>query len=289
MRYPSVNDYIESVRDIGSRVRTLGAVEPLRDPQGEPRYTVSKGRVTFLVRDGAGLAGITCFTSAACERREKSYLEQGLRKGEFRDMELFVFPEHGAAGDYFPVVVCDYEEHAADGREPEQVAAPESYVPEGRCPVEKDGLWGFSDCEGNIAVEPRYDRVGEFSEGRAVVEKDGMMGLIDRCGNEIVPAEYDDLSWDGGVLLYTDKGGRKGCLDRMGGEVVPCLYDWIGEFSSGLALVVRAGKHGYVDMEGNEALPFVYDSATSFDEHGFALVTVASRRMMIDRSGQVVR
>jgi len=288
MKYPTVSDYIESVYDISSRLRTIENVEPLYNQDGEPAYTSSHGRVTFFLKNGSKVYKMTCFTSSPAEAREREYLKAGVRRGDLYEMEIFVFPEYSFAGDYFPVIISDYEENSVpDGTE----SAPTdiSDIVESRKPVCKDGLWGFAEDSGRIVIQPKYDSVDEFSEGRATVGLNGMMGLVDRNGNEIVPVEYDELSWDGGVLVYADRCGQKGCLDRMGEHVVPCIYDWIGEFHNGMMLVVKDGKHGYVGLDGSEVLPLIYDGGTSFDENGFALVDMGSRRVMIDRMGREVQ
>lgn len=284
-----MNDYIESIGNIADRLRTLPPMEPLYTEEGEVCYTVSGGRVTFLLRDGARLVRIACFTSEAACRREKELIDAGVRDGEMKDMELFVFSDRCSAGDYFTIVVRDCEDFVPVLPRKNDASEDDSFreMVEGRRPFEKDGLWGFSDCDGRIVIEPKYDIVGEFSEARAVVGLGGMAGLIDRSGNEILPLEYDELSWDGNALVYADLIGKKGCFDRMGAPVVPCLYDWIGEFSNGLALVVKNGKHGFVDFNGKEVLPLVYDSATSFDD-GHAIVGMGSRQMVIDTSGREI-
>ena len=57
----------------------------------------------------------------------------------------------------------------------------------------KDGKWGFEDAEGNIIVEPIYDRATEFNKyGFATVLKDGKWGMIKQDGKVgIDPSESD--------------------------------------------------------------------------------------------------
>ena len=55
----------------------------------------------------------------------------------------------------------------------------------------KDGKWGFTDKNGNMIVEAKYDKVTEFNEyGFASVKKDGKWGSIDKEGKEVVEPTY---------------------------------------------------------------------------------------------------
>ena len=55
----------------------------------------------------------------------------------------------------------------------------------------KDGKWGFTDKNGNMIVEEKYDKVTEFNEyGFASVQKDGKWGSIDKEGKEVVEPTY---------------------------------------------------------------------------------------------------
>lgn len=67
-----------------------------------------------------------------------------------------------------------------------------------------NGLYGLKDTNGNIVMEPKFDRIYAFFGDYAIVEKGGHQGLVDKQGRVAVPAQYDDI-----VLLdsapYTDK------------------------------------------------------------------------------------
>lgn len=44
---------------------------------------------------------------------------------------------------------------------------------EGLIAVLQERKLGYMDLDGNIAIEPRYDRGGEFAEGLAAVQLEG--------------------------------------------------------------------------------------------------------------------
>ncbi|MBQ2965254.1 MAG: WG repeat-containing protein [Clostridia bacterium] len=85
------------------------------------------------------------------------------------------------------------------------------------------GIWGWTDKDFNIVIEPQYIFAENFIEGKACVCKgnwiqldDGRYnwkneawGIIDMCGKEIVPCKYDELYPidDSDNLYLAHKGG----------------------------------------------------------------------------------
>ena len=61
---------------------------------------------------------------------------------------------------------------------------------DGTFAVQKDGLWGFIDIEGNEIIKPQYDKYQAFYNGVAIVRKDGKRGYINKLGHEITPLKY---------------------------------------------------------------------------------------------------
>ena len=61
---------------------------------------------------------------------------------------------------------------------------------DGTFAVQKDGLWGFIDIEGNEIIKPQYEKYRAFCNGVAIVRKDGKRGYINKQGEEITPLKY---------------------------------------------------------------------------------------------------
>ena len=56
----------------------------------------------------------------------------------------------------------------------------------------EDGKWGFTDKEGNIVVNAKYDVVTELNEyGFAGVYQEGKWGVVNSKGEEIVVPSYE--------------------------------------------------------------------------------------------------
>lgn len=266
--FPAVGDYAEALANPEGRFASLEEVQTLADADGSPLYVSGTGRVTFRIELDSELCELTCFTSAAaCAAAE--------RYGRVLPDEVYVF-NHDGEGSYYPVAVRPV---SAPAREDTVAGNGSGELCEGLRVIVRDGLFGYADENGRIAIRPQYVWAGDFSEGRAavaVVAPAGgghLMGLIDRDGQAVIPPVYDDLSWDGSRYATVDKGGRHGCLDRTGCVAVPLEYDWIGEFCNGFAVVGLAGRYGYVDEKGvlaGEGL--AYNDARSVAEDGTAEV-----------------
>ena len=61
-------------------------------------------------------------------------------------------------------------------------------------PIKIDGKWGFMNKSGEIAIEPAWSQVRDFSEGLAAVNcSDSWLdnwGFIDKSGKEVIPCQF---------------------------------------------------------------------------------------------------
>ena len=134
--------------------------------------------------------------------------------------------------------------------------------------VGKEGMYGFIDKTGKIAVPLDYDDAGVFSEnGLAWVKKDGKCGCIDTSGKIVVPLQYDEVHGFREGLALVRKDDLYGFIDENGKLAVPLEYDDAGEyFSKGLAQVKRDGRWGVVDKSGKVVFPFEYDGWIDYND-----------------------
>ncbi|MBL7747305.1 MAG: WG repeat-containing protein, partial [Chitinophagaceae bacterium] len=166
----------------------------------------------------------------------------------------------------------------------------------------QNGLWGWMDYTGKVAVVPQFDQIGWMYDGRMRVEKGKKFGIVDINGREVIPIKYEgieDRFYNGYIRAILNKkygyldstgavvipfeyeevrnfekpiaGAQKGkfygFIDRNGKEVVPYIYDFVDHswYSDGLVKVVRKGKIGYVDATGKEVIPCIYDEERGFN------------------------
>ena len=99
--------------------------------------------------------------------------------------------------------------------------------------VQKDGLYGFIDVDGNEIVKPKYEAIsafGAYQKDWAQIQKDGLYGFIDSKGIEIVKPRYDAISAFGAYQkdwALVQKDGLYGFIDSNGKEIVKAKYNEI--------------------------------------------------------------
>jgi hypothetical protein len=214
-----------------------------------------------------------------------------------------LLPEAAAAGDK--------PSGPAGGR----VEAP----PPALFPVQADGLWGYIDATGNVAVEVTCDAVGVRAPLRAgliPVRKGDKWVYVDPAGRVKVTVEgkaatgrrrpvhkgrdsQDEpqvhavgLFQEGlapitvGTIRMGDIGSiSQGFIDTRGRVVIQPKYGATKGFSEGLAAVQTGRKWGFVDAKGRMVIPADYDVVNSF-AGGKALVRLGREWMLIDKSAK---
>ncbi len=171
--------------------------------------------------------------------------------------------------------------------------------------------WGFLDREGNVVIEPKYDKVDFFHEGAARVcvnvsvddhtgeLYDGDWGYVNKTGRTIVEPKYfavqgfsDGLAWvyvDGSAVTYIDKSGEVALQiprQRIRSQAAP-FHEGLASFQPS-----RESGVGFIDKTGKLVIEPQFASAESFSE-GLAAVAVATGKDRykwgyIDRTGRLV-
>lgn len=110
---------------------------------------------------------------------------------------------------------------------------------EGFCQVEKNGLQGYVNNKGVLAIPLKYKATHPFSEGLALVKENQLWGVIDKTGKYVIQPQFDNMNTkfkEG--FLYVEKKGRKYFIDTKGKEfTLPKNMRMASEFSEGLAQV----------------------------------------------------
>ena len=130
---------------------------------------------------------------------------------------------------------------------------------------ENNGLYGFTDENGKVVIEPQYTYAEDFSEGLAAVANDEYkFGYIDKSGNLVIPYQYgyakafsegmaevsthdyhfeknyfaDDpnrLNW---VFYEMERDSKCSYIDREGNMVIDTVFWRSGKFCDGFAIVM---------------------------------------------------
>lgn len=149
---------------------------------------------------------------------------------------------------------------------------------------------GFFDANGNIAIQPNFFLVDEFSEGLAVAsvfDEDCKYGFIDKNGQVVIPFTYQLASGFSEGLASVEMADRRGYINKKGETVIPIIYEEAFPFNNGLAVAKLNGKWGYINATGKTVIPFQYDNASAFSE-GFAQVRMNKALYFINTKGKTV-
>lgn len=93
---------------------------------------------------------------------------------------------------------------------------------EGLAMVERDGLTGYVDLDGNLVIPIIYERAYQFSQGLAAVKHNGLWGYIDTLGNIYMPFIFDVATpyhWGRAEVMYN---GHVSKVDLSGRCVKNC-------------------------------------------------------------------
>lgn len=184
-----------------------------------------------------------------------------------------------------------YPRSRAELLEPEQPPVPA-----------RDGdLWGYADPDGYLVIGAEYAEAQPFREGLAWVRRpdDQRWSLLDRSGSTVLTASWlvvrpfaDGLAW----VSQGEPGGWR-AIDPQGEVVVPPGFADVRPFRHGIAVVRREGW-GAVDHAGRLVVPTRYHGFATrlvaggqvdgFTEDGLAVVDLAGRYGVVDRTGRVV-
>lgn len=131
------------------------------------------------------------------------------------------------------------------------------YICDGLIKVEKDGLFGYIDYNGNVVVEPQYKDAKDFSDGLASVMKDKLYGYIDTKGNLVLDHKYllaQDFN-DGLTCVcddYTVMTKNMYIIDKEGNKMFDVnKYQFVYGFMGGICYVEDAnGECGVINKEG---------------------------------------
>ena len=201
-----------------------------------------------------------------------------------------------------------------------------SYPSDGRVLVAKDGLLGYTDLNGHVAIPLQYRQAGTFSEGCApiaVIEdsfffyttfidttgrilfpdhfedinpfRDGYApvklydrwGLIDHSGCLVLPTRYEFMTEMDDTLFFAGDEEATALFDRRMQPLTPFAYTWSGTLSDNRIPVLRNGKYGFLDRQGKEIIPCIYDMVGTF-HLGRTMVNLGNRYGIIDTAGRTI-
>ena len=137
--------------------------------------------------------------------------------------------------------------------------------------VTVNGKQGFIDKHGKIVIEPKYEKVFQFSNGLAAIQVGEVWGFIDYQDNVIVEPKFIQVApfSDGYAAVKLEKfTDQWGFIDTEGKLVIEPQFDHVEDFRNGIAKVGMVALRGvllsviadvgpeldyhYIDIHGNK-------------------------------------
>lgn len=130
-----------------------------------------------------------------------------------------------------------------------------------------DGKRGYyNSYTGKIVVPAQYRRAWIFSEGLAAVQKNGMIGFINRKGEVAIPFRYpyhgnplSSFVFDNGHCIVADTTGKCGVINRKGDWIIQPKYDNIDIYDE-YVIASSAGIRKQLTYEEKVINSFVVDN-----------------------------
>jgi len=162
---------------------------------------------------------------------------------------------------------------------------------EERLAVSENGLWGFTDLEGNEIIKCRYRKVQKFQEGLAAVQLGNKWGFINLDGEIVIEFKYRRVgNFKSGLAWVTTSDGVA-YINPKDEKVIRPKFSKAYDFEDNVARVVVDGKYGLINMEGDFFLRPKYKSISKFNKYGVAIVQIGKSKIrysLITRTGDLI-
>lgn len=160
----------------------------------------------------------------------------------------------------------------------------------------KNGMMGYRNHLGEVAISPQFSKARPFTEGLAAVQKNGQWGFINKQGNYIIKPLYQDASsFRGGFAkVWYDK--LWGMVNAQGKVTIPVKYTKLnhifgrGNVPTHMARAKQNGAFGVLDKNtGKRLSPFQYQYiATRLIEERLTVQDKAGKYGFLNKNGQQV-
>lgn len=144
-------------------------------------------------------------------------------------------------------------------------------------PIKVHKKWGLMNSEGQIALPPVYDAIGEFKRfGYAAMQRNGGVGLLNNMGEEVVPPEFEDLKVLDSTLISVMKKGAWMVINLQGKVVLKPGYEKVKALDKRYLSFSKNKLWGIVDVEGQLIAEPRYEEVTWMKNHYFQTKSAGS-------------
>jgi hypothetical protein len=137
-----------------------------------------------------------------------------------------------------------------------------------------NGKFGFVDKNGNIKVEPKFDRVYVFENGMIEIDRGFQRGFMNDKGEYVIPAKYDysERFNEYGLCVvsnYAQNGTiLDGIINKSGNIVAPLEFEDVEILNENRFSAKNENGYMLYDISGTPVTNEVYESfRTCFDDY----------------------
>lgn len=155
-------------------------------------------------------------------------------------------------------------------------------------PVKINKKWGLINSDGQLALQPDYDAIGEFKHfGFAIMQRQGKVGLLGPNGKEAIAPAYEDIKVLDSTLIAVMDQGEWMVINLAGQLILPKGYQRVKVIASGYLAYLRGNKWGLVDTWGHQLAQPRYDEIWPESE-GFFLTRVQDKLGVLTNLGREI-
>jgi len=140
-----------------------------------------------------------------------------------------------------------------------------------RFPVYSNKKYGYINEQGQVVIQPRFDRIMNFSEGLAAVLQNSYWNYIDESGKVVIAVRSPKVRSFSEGLAAVMFGSTYGYIDKKGNVVIKPQFAVAFDFSEGLARVKLNGEWAFIDKSGRAVFVAPFDYVDDFRD-GYAMV-----------------
>ena len=124
------------------------------------------------------------------------------------------------------------------------------------------GKYGIYDDRGVILYYPQFENIVEIPGSYHAVQKNGLWGVIDMDGQMVLPIEYDSIKpcrisdYNRSIV---QKNGYYGWINQYAQFIRPPQYTYLSELSRGLLSACSQDGCGILSIDGSVVLPLTLD------------------------------
>lgn len=197
------------------------------------------------------------------------------------------FSDSTGTPEEIPSTADPQQETPETSAAPSPTKAPVSTV--GRLiPFQQNGLWGYKNTAGEVAIEPRFTAAHEFVGTMAFAAENGYFGLLSKNGLWITEPSWDAFLPFSEGFAAVESGGKWGFIDETGKLVIDYIFREVGSFHCGRAIARSASSYGYIDIQGNIAVSQKWPVAGDFSEDVAFVRSDSNNSYIIDKVGEKI-